>query len=211
MAARTNPLPLVGVAPMAAMPAMLSPEMAASGALYAMSDNVYDTSYTVSTTYSETNHRATFANSASVTSVARLLTGYGVSGQVRAIEFAPVVQGGGSLLVGLRPSLTQGTTGTGLDSGTNDVAYHSSLGVYVNAVQVATPGTWGAGDKIGFIYTPAAGTVGFYLNGAIVYTATGISGNYTPAAQGANNNTNSIRVSTSWSYGAIPGGALYWR
>lgn len=184
---------------------------AGAGAQYAMSDNVFDTNYTVSTTYSETDHRATFANSVAVTSVARLITGYGVTGQIRAIEFESVVKAAQRQSVGLRPSLTQGTTGTTLGFGTNDVAYRSVGDIYVNNVQVQTGlSTWGANDKITVIYNVAAATVEFWLNGTSIYTATSITGNMTPACEGESNNTQSIRVSTSSSY-TLTGGALYWR
>lgn len=185
------------------------------GAQYAMSDNPFDTAYSYTgipgTTYSETNHRALFATSNAVTSVARLLTGYGVVGQVRGIEFESMVFAGGSQNIGLRPSLTQGTTGTGLTTGTNDISYSATLGIYVNGVQISTdPPTWGAGDKIGIVYNATLGTAAFYLNGANVYIVSNISGDYTPACQGGNSTTSSIRVSASWSY-TLPGGALYWR
>lgn len=181
------------------------------GQTYAMSDNVFDTSYTVSTTYSETNHRATFANSVSVVSVARLLTGYGVSGQNRAIEFESVVKAAQRQNIGLRPSLTQGTTGTTLGTGTNDVAYYSTGNIVVNNSTVATGlSTWVAGDKITIIYRVSLGTVEFRLNGAIIYTVTGISGDMTPACEGESNNTQSIRVSASSSY-TLPSDVLYWR
>lgn len=184
-----------------------------SATSYAMSTNVFNTGYTVAgeVTYSETDLRALFGNAAALTSVARLITGYGVSGQNRAIQFESMVKPAQSQNMGIRPSLTQGTTATGLTAGTNDVCYSSSLGIFVNAVQVSTaPPTWGAGDKIGIIYRPALGTVDFYLNGANVYTVTGISGDYTPACQGVSANTHEIRVNTSWSY-TLPGDVLYWR
>ena len=143
--------------------------------------------------------------------VARLRTGYGVAGQIRAIEFEGVVFGGGRLIAGLRPSLTQGTTGTSLGFGTNDVAYRTGGDIYVNNVQVQTGlATWGAGDKITVIYNVTAGTVQFWKNGTSIYTATGISGDMTPACEGESNNTNSLRVSASSSY-TLTGGALYWR
>lgn len=184
---------------------------AGAGAQYAMSDNVFDTNYTVSTTYSETDHRATFANAAAVTSVARLITGYGVAGQIRAIQFESVVKPAQRQIVGLCPSLTQGGTATPLVTVTNAVSYTSTGIVYVNNAQVATGlTTWGAGDKITAIYNVTAGTVEFWLNGTSIYTATGISGDMTPACEGENANTHEIRVSTSSSY-TLTGGALYWR
>lgn len=201
---------------LASMPGMTFQAASSASTLYAMSDNPFDTAYSYTgiagTTYSESNFRVRFATSNVVTSVARLLTGYGVPGQNRAIEFESVVKPTQAQNIGIRPSLTQGTTGTGLTVGTNDVCYSSSLGIYVNGVQVsAAPPTWGGGDKIGIVYQPTVGTVVFYLNGAVVYTVSGISGDYTPACQSTGATTGEIRVSTSWSYGAIPGGGLYWR
>lgn len=185
----------------------------AGGALYSMSDNPFDIGYTVAgeVTYSETNHRATFGNSTNITSVARLLTGFGISGHVRAIEFESVVKPAQRQLVGIRPSLTQNTTSTGLDSGANDVAYTSTGLIYSNAVNIASGlTTWTGADKIGVVYNVLAGTVAFYKNGVLIYTVTGISGDYTPVCQGENANTHSMRVSTAWSY-ALPTGALDWR
>ena len=183
---------------------------AAAAATYAMSDNVFDINYTVAgeVTYSETNHRATFGNSASVVSVARLITGYGYGN--RAIEFESMVLAGGSQLVGLRPSLTQNTTATQLGQGTNDIGYRSTDDLDINGVTVTSLVTYTAGDKIGFIYRASLGTVEIFKNGTSLYTATGISGDMTPAAQGLNSNTSSIRVSTAWSY-TLPGDVLYWR
>lgn len=213
MSTRTNPLPLVGVAPMAAMPGLVSPVVSASAALYAMSDNPFDIDYTVTgeVTYSETNHRATFSNSTSVISVARLLTGYGVAGQIRAIEFESVVKPAQVQMFGLRPSLTQGTTSTSLRAGVNDVEYETTGDIYVNTVQVATGlATLAAGGKVTIIYYVTLGKVEFRVNGTSIYTATGISGDMTPACQGSNNNTHAIRVSTSSSY-PLPADVLYWR
>lgn len=187
--------------------------LGASGA-YAMSDNVFDIRYSTTgeVTYSETNHRATFINSAAATCVARLLTGYGVSGQNRAIEIECVVLGGGSCAVGLRSALVQTGATTSLTPGTTgDITYRSSTGVVsVDGSAVDTVDTWTAGDKVGLIYRPALGTVTIYKNGTVVATVTGASGDFVPVAQGLNNNTNSLRISTTWSY-TLAGDVLYWR
>lgn len=211
MTGRVNPLPGLTGLGRNALPGLISPETSSSSS-YAMSTNPFDINYTVAgeVTYSETNHRATFGNSQAVTSVARLLTGYGYGN--RAIEFESVVFVGGTQGVGLRPALTQNTTDTQLQDGTGDVAYRSSGSIFISGVEVVTTGiTWTQGDKIGVIYRASAGTVGFFKNGASVYTTTGISGDFIPAAQQSNNNSGSLRVSTSWSFGSLPSDVLYWR
>jgi len=183
------------------------------GQTYALSDNPFNIGYTVAgeVTYSETNHRATFGNSSSVASVARVITGYGVTGQNRAIEFESVVKPAQAQAFGLRPSLTQNTTATQLGNDTGDVAYVSTGSVFVSAVEVASGLTaLVQGDKLTVIYVVALGTVAFLLNGVPLYTASGIAGDMTPACQGRNANTHSIRVSTASSY-PLPGGTLYWR
>jgi len=185
-----------------------------AGALYAMSDNVFDIRYSTTgeVTYSETNHRATFINSSAAACVARLLTGYGELGQDRVIEFECMVLGGGSCAIGLRSASLQTGATTGLVPGTTgDITYRSSTGaVNVAGSTVDTVDTWTAGDKVGFRYQRTLGIVNVYKSGSVVATITGVSGDYMPAAQGLNNNTNSMRVSTAWSY-TLPGAALYWR
>lgn len=183
-----------------------------SSDLYAISDNVFDINYTPPeplTAYSETNHRVTFGNAQNTTSVARLIESYGYGN--RAVEWECMVLAASASL-GFRATLGQLPTTTSFNTGsTGDIVYRATTGdINVSGSTVATVATWTAGDKIGFIYRRALGTIEFFKNGASVYTLTGVSGDLTPAAMGSGGTTTSIRVSTAWSY-PLPGDALYWR
>lgn len=182
---------------------------------YANSDTVYDTDYTAGTaemTYSETNHRATFINAANVVSVARLMTGYGYGNRIFEAEI--VVKAATTILIGFRPTFSQGDSGTGLSSGTGDIAYSSNGSFFKNGVTVLGVGglpTFDEGDKISGLYFAELGCVEFWRNGVTVYRVPVVPNtSYRPVIQGSGGTTHSIRVSTQSSY-PVPPGVFYYR
>ena len=76
--------------------------------------------------------------------------------------------------IGVAYSNADLTVGVGLDA--NGWGYNPNGAIYNNSSPLAVVATYANGDVIGIAIDPTAGTVKFYKNNALQYTATGLSG-----------------------------------
>lgn len=209
MAARTNPLPLVGVAPMAAMPGLISPVTSASGNAFVLSRNAFNVRYATAWTYSESNMRAVpGAGGAGTTAILLSPREIGV-GSGKFVAEVELVTDSGTPIIGIRTGLSLPAASVALNGDASDCVIYQDGQKGQGGSAVAYGAAWVAGDKIGIILDVSAGTISFSVNGANQGVAfSGITGAFFPAIYGSGA-TVDYRVSTTLTYPIA--GATQWR